>query len=261
MGSTISSSCGIDSFGSVDDAITYLLFQAPDNSDWDIENLKRKSGYSLKNIDGISILEIQPTVKRSNKLIIFSHGNASDIYDMSIYLEKLSNSLGATVVCYDYPGYGLSMGRASEEGCNNAITITVNHYLNSFLQSNIILVGQSLGTGVVTSFITTNKWNTPVILISPYKSIPRVIYDIPTECSFKHNTFGTVYKLHKITCPVKIFHGKADEVINCSHSEYIYKNLPAVAKVFEPTYYDRIGHNDILGIIKIEDYQNVMNRS
>jgi predicted esterase len=259
MGSSISSNCGVDSFGSVDDTVTYLLFQAPANSDRDIDNLTRKIGYSLKKVDGISILEIQPRTKRSNKLIIFSHGNGSDIYDMSTYLEQLSNSLGATVVCYDYVGYGLSKGRASEEGCNHAITTTINYYLNSFSQKDIILVGQSLGTGVVTSFITTNKWNTPVILISPYKSIPRVIYDIPTECSFKHNTFSTVYKLHKITCPVKIFHGKADEVINCSHSEYIYSKLPEVAKVFQPTYYDRIGHNDILGVITQGDYQIVMN--
>lgn len=257
MGSTFSSGLGIDSFTSVDDTVTYLLFQAPTGNQIAIRNLAFKNNHSLKNIDGFSTLEIKPQVERAKKVLIFSHGNGCDVCGMSNYLERLANNLGITVVCYDYSGYGLSEGRACEEKCYEAINNVVTHYRRSYLEKDIILVGQSLGTGVVTNYVSTNNWFSPVILISPYKSIPRVICDTScAESSFRHNTFSTVYKLDKIKCPVKIFHGKEDEVISSSHSEYIFEHLPI--KTFQPTYYDGIGHNDILNVISLEELKRVI---
>lgn len=257
MGSTFSSGLGIDSIASVDDTVTYLLFQAPKGNQTAIRNLAFKRNHTLKDIDGFSAIEIKPRVEKTKKVLIFSHGNGCDICGMSNYLESLAHHLGITVVCYDYPGYGLSEDRPSEENCYLAIQTVVNYYRRTYLEKDILLVGQSLGTGVVTNYISTNNWLTPVILISPYKSIPRVICDTScSESSFRHNTFSTVYKLDKIKCPVKIFHGKADEVIDCSHGEYIFKHLPI--KTLQPTYYDGIGHNDILGAINIEELQRVI---
>lgn len=42
---------------------------------------------------------------------------------------------------------------------------------------NILLVDQSLGICVVIDYISKNKWTKPVILISPYKSILKIITD------------------------------------------------------------------------------------
>lgn len=257
MGSTVSSSIGIDSIGSVDNNITYLIFQAPTKNAIGIRNLAFNQNHTLRDIDGFSTLEIKPRVELTKKVLIFSHGNGCDILGMSNYLESLANNLGITVVCYDYTGYGLSEGRPSEENCYLAIKTVISFYRRSYLEKDIILVGQSLGTGVVSNYISTNNWLSPVILISPYKSIPRVICDTScVESSFKHNTFSTVYKLNKIKCPVKIFHGKADKVIDCSHGEYIFNHLPI--KTFSPTYYDGIGHNDILGVISLNELREVI---
>jgi pimeloyl-ACP methyl ester carboxylesterase len=255
MGSTFS--FGIDSFQSVDDTVTYLVFQPPQSDKIVLRNLAFKNNYVLRNIDGFSTLEIKPNIIKINKILIFSHGNASDILTMSIYMENLANKLGITTVCYDYTGYGLSEGRPSEEQCYEALNAVIKFYRRAYMENEITLVGQSLGTGVVTHYISTHEWKTPVILISPYKSIPRVICDTScAESSFKHNTFSTIYKLGNVKCPVKIFHGKSDEVIDCSHSEYIYEKLQI--KTFEPTYYENIGHNDILNVITSNDYLNVI---
>lgn len=249
---------GIDSIKSVDDTVTYLLFNAPTNNEHNIRNLAFVRNFYLFDLNGISVLEIKPILEKSKKVLIFSHGNASDIYYMSDYLNNLANNLGIRIVCYDYPGYGLSHGYPSEENCYDALKSVVDEYKKFYSKKDIILVGQSLGTGVVTNYVSSNEWHSPVILISPYKSIPRVICDTScAESSFRHNTFSTIYKLDKIKCPVKIFHGKNDELINCSHSEYIFQNLPL--KVFLPTYFDNVGHNDILNAITIEDYRKVIN--
>lgn len=249
-------SFGINSIQSIDDTITNMIFQPPPVNDSFVKKLYNKPNYNFKKIDGISILEITPRLKLSNKILIFSHGNASDIFHMSSYLEELANNLGIMVVCYDYPGYGLSTGKLSENKCYDAINIVVSYYRTIYSEAYITLVGQSLGTGIVMHFVSTNNWTTPVILISPYKSITRVVYDIPVECSFSHNTFSTLYKLDRIMCPVKIFHGKSDELIPYTHAEYIYKKIPN--KAFMPTYYDNVGHNDILNVIKVNEYQQVI---
>lgn len=254
MGSIFSSGSGIDY---IDDTVTYLLFQAPTGNKSEIRNLAFEQNHVLRDRDGFSTLEIKPQVELMRKVLIFSHGNGCDIYGMRNYLKSLANNLGITVVCYDYTGYGLSEGRPCEEKCYNAIQAVIAFYRRSYLEKDIILVGQSLGTGIVTNYISTNNWLSPVILISPYKSIPRVICDTScTESSFKHNTFSTVYKLNKIKCPVKIFHGKADEVIACSHGEYIFNHLPI--KTLLPTYYEGIGHNDILRIIGLDDLRQII---
>ena len=101
------------------------------------------------------------------------------------------------------------------------------------------------------------NWTTPIILISPSKSIPRVIIDYPIEMTFRHNTFNTLNKLKKNKCPIKIFHGLNDDVIPYSHSVDIFNNLQI--KNFLPTYYKNIGNNDILNVITMEDYQQVLN--
>ena len=223
MGSMFS--IGVDSISCIDDTITDSLFRPPQRNRRMITELSLKNNYKLREIEGISTLEINPRNKKYNKLLIFSHGNGTDILGMSSYLESLANGIGLQVVCYDYPGYGLSEGRPSEGKCFEAIDNVINFYRNFYSSKDILLVGQSLGTGVVMHFLATNDWTSPAILISPYKSIPRVIYDVPLECSFRHNTFSTIYKLENITAPIKIFHGKSDELISYTHSQDIYEKL------------------------------------
>ena len=44
-------------------------------------------------------------------------------------------------------------------------------------ESQITLIGQSLGTGIVVEYCKKTNWKNPIILLSPYKSIVRVQYD------------------------------------------------------------------------------------
>lgn len=257
MGSNFSSGIGIDSIQFIDENITYLLFQAPLSNDCAIRNLALEKNHHLKNINGFSTLEIKPESEKAKKILIFSHGNGCDILGMKKYLKNLADNLGITVVCYDYTGYGLSKGKPSEENCNLALESVINYYKNMYDESEITLVGQSLGTGVVSHYISKNNWKTPVILISPYKSIPRVICDIPyVESCFRHNTFSTIYNIKNIKCPLKIFHGLSDDVISCYHGKYIADNMPN--KTFDPTFYPNTGHNDILEALTFQDYSKVI---
>ena len=192
----------------------------------------------------ISVIKIDPSsAKKSEKIVIFSHGNGCDIYTFSNQLRCYAEKFGCAFVCYDYLGYGLTEGNPSEENCYSAINVVVNHYVNKVGMNNVILVGQSLGTGVTIHCANEMKWKYPIILISPYKSIARVVYDsCVTESSFSHNMFCTYKKIGLLSCPIKIIHGTNDTVINVSHGKYLYTLLK---NPLDPEWREGLGHNNI----------------
>lgn len=207
----------------------------------------------------VSAVYIVPEKNTSpKKYIVFSHGNGSDILTMFSYLMDLSDKLDVGIFAYDYLGYGQSEKiNPSEQGCYNSLEATIDYLLYRWKMdpNNIYMVGHSLGTGVVVEYISNYNWNTPVILISPFKSICKIVTNIP--CIGMIDKFETQKKLKNVTCPVKIFHGYDDEVINISHAMDIYKNLKN--KTFEPVWFDDVGHNDILDVITTEHYLEVLN--
>lgn len=190
----------------------------------------------------------------NEKIIIFSHGNASDIYTFYRQLCNYSTNLGVKIICYDYPGYGLSTGNLNEENCYSAIEEVVNHYIKKVGEANIILVGQSLGTGITVNYANNHNWKYPIVLISPYKSIARVICDtcVP-ESSFRHNMFKTYVKIENLECPVKLIHGTNDTVIPIHHSQYLYDRLKYP---MSPSWKQGVGHNDIY--LELSDMENIL---
>lgn len=159
---------------------------------------------------------------------------------------------------YDYIGYGLSEQKSpSEQLCYDSMEATMNYLMNEMKISpkNIFLMGQSLGTGITVDYIYKYEWSNPVILISPYKSICKVVYD--TSLVSPIDKYKTLEKLKKIYCPIKIFHGDADDVININHGMTLYKNLNN--KSLSPVWLKNIGHNNILDAIEKEHLMEVLN--
>lgn len=246
-----SSSCGLDSISSVDDMITDVLFRNPTfMTTKQIHDLGSYPNNKMifvtsKNGNNISMIEIMPTKNVTNKLIIYSHGNGENLYTAYKMLAGLSNSLKIPVISYDYIGYGISSGRPSEEGCYESIHTIVDYVLNIYPNKEILLIGLSLGTGVVIEYITKTNWKHPVLLLSAYKSIPRVVTDSCfVDLLLKHNHFDSIKKIDKAVCPILFMHGKNDELISYHHTEDLYNMLPN--KKFTPLYFDDIGHDDIL---------------
>lgn len=176
--------------------------------------------------------------KKTPDIIIYSHGNSEDICTVDI--AEMANSLGCSIVTYDYIGYGQSKGRPSERGCIKALTTIVDHIQTLYPSANIILIGRSLGTGVVTQFAYRRNWTNPIVLLSPFKSIGRVALDN----SFTHSMSGmfkTLDIIDKLKCPVKIIHGVLDNLVKCDHG----KHLHSLCKSPLSPIWRHCGHNDL----------------
>ena len=217
-----------------------------------------------KNKEKISLVEIYPTKETmvncnaSQKYLIYSHGNNGTILSKFSYFLNLSANLNISIIAYDYIGYGLSENKLpTETGCYDSLKCTIDYVVDLGADfSNIYLMGRSLGTGVVIDYVSKNDWGTPIILISPYKSIATIILDTEFNIFYPIDKFRSVEKLKSVKCPAKIFHGEDDTVINISHGKNLYDNLPN--KLFEPTWLKNIGHQRILKMITIDHYQEII---
>ena len=263
MGSQISCTSLSCFFSSIDNKIEKMIYHPPQRNINSYSNLNTNRSallqYFTKNGNKISALQITPHGNNCpEKYIVYSHGNSGDIVNMYSYCAKLADELNIGVFIYDYIGYGLSEAtEPSEEGCYNSIDATLNYLLYEWKMdpTKIFLVGHSLGTGVIVDYISKHDWTTPVILISPYKSICKIVID--TSCIAPIDKFRSKEKLKFVKCPIKIFHGEHDDVINITHGIKMYNSL--TNKTLEPVWFKNTNHHDILDKITKDHYLEVLN--
>lgn len=236
MGS--SASCGLDSFTSIDRTVTKQIFLPPTMSSAEYKLIPE-----LFYINGIATMELKPKTYRTDRIIIYSQGNASDIYYAREELLGYANTFGCPVVSYNYPGYGLCKETPSEERCYDALHSVVEHYKKHYDPSKILLIGRSLGTGVVVDYAFKTNWNSPIVLISPYKSIGRIVFDVGfVDSVFRHNMFRSYDKIDKLNCPVRIIHGGKDTLIDISHGKALHSRL---RHPLNPVWKENCDHNNI----------------
>lgn len=241
----------------IEQYINKIIFDPPTRKPEDYTNFN--TSYSMifhfltKSNKKISAINIKPRDNcfEPTKYLVFSNARGGDIIMMFDYFRNLANILNVGVIIYDYIGYGLSEPTTpSEKGCYESLEATMNFMLDNleFNPENIFLVGYSLGTAVIVDYVSKNSWKTPIILISPFKTICRVVYD--SWLFYPIDKFETLYKLKNISCPIQIIHGKKDNIVNIRHSIDIYNLVND--KSLAPFYVDDADHNDIL--YKIPEY-------
>jgi pimeloyl-ACP methyl ester carboxylesterase len=227
---------------------------------------------TLPNSNKLSYFVIDPisnksvnTLKSDKKYILWSHGNAGDLLSLYPVMKMLYQSMGGRIgiIVYDYEGYGYSNGECSEKNCYNDLACMVRHSLLTLniRKKNIFLIGQSLGTGVVVDFCYRHHWKTPIILISPYKSISRVKidpywFDIISNIAIDNiDMFTTQYKLHYLKCNIIIYHGTRDQMIPVEHSIEMYNNHTDKIKLI---LLKNATHNDTLNYIRPLQLLNII---
>lgn len=113
----------------------------------------------------------------SNLTILFSHGNAVDMGQMSSFFIGLGTRLHCNIFTYDYSGYGVSEGHPTERNIYHDIDTAFLTLRNKYSvhPDSIVLYGQSIGT--VPTVDLASRCDIPpagVILHSPLLSGIRV---------------------------------------------------------------------------------------
>ncbi|XP_028672262.1 alpha/beta hydrolase domain-containing protein 17A [Erpetoichthys calabaricus] len=174
--------------------------------------------------------------------VLFSHGNAVDLGQMSSFYIGLGTRINCNIFSYDYSGYGVSTGKPSEKNLYSDIDAAWQALRTRYGISpeNIILYGQSIGT-VPTVDLASRYECAAVVLHSPLTSGMRVAFP-DTRKTYCFDAFPNIEKVSKISSPVLIIHGTEDEVIDFSHGLALFERCP---KAVEPLWVEGAGHNDI----------------
>lgn len=174
--------------------------------------------------------------------ILFSHGNAEDIFTSDYFCAALKNE-GFNVLAYDYRGYGLSEGKPSEQNSYEDAETAYNYLTNKLKipPEKVLIHGRSLG-GAVSIDLASRKKCGGLIVESSFVSAFRVLTRYPI---YPFDKYQNLEKIKTVKCPVLFIHGKKDEVIPFWHGEHLFSaaNEPKFS-----LWLDGANHNNVFSI-------------
>ncbi|WCJ21227.1 alpha/beta-Hydrolases superfamily protein [Euphorbia peplus] len=174
--------------------------------------------------------------------LLYSHGNAADLGQMYELFVELSIHLRVNLMGYDYSGYGQSSGKASEQNTYADIEAAYKCLEESYgtKQEDIILYGQSVGSGPTLDIAARLPHLRAVVLHSPILSGLRVMY--PVKRTYWFDIYKNIDKIPLVNCPVLIIHGTSDEVVDCSHGKQLWE---LCKEKYEPLWLKGGNHCDL----------------
>ncbi|CAJ1835749.1 unnamed protein product [Sphenostylis stenocarpa] len=173
---------------------------------------------------GNTIVAIYIANPSASSTLLYSHGNAADLGQMYELFSELSHHLRVNLLCYDYSGYGQSSGKPSEQNTYADIEAAYKCLVEMYgaKEEDIILYGQSVGSGPTTDLATRLPNLRAVILHSPILSGVRVMY--PVKRTYWFDIYKNIDKIPLVNCPVLVIHGTADDVVDCSHGKQLWEH-------------------------------------
>lgn len=173
--------------------------------------------------NGYALHGIWFPLDRSKGTIFYLHGNGGTVDGWGGYAETYVR-MGYQVFVMDYPGYGKSGGKITDETRLFKDVQTVYDSVCKWVsEKDIIVLGYSLGTGLATKVASTRQPR-QLLLHAPYYNFKAMMRHrfpfIPTfllRYKMKTNEYIPACKM-----PIAIFHGDADEVIPIIMAKQLY---------------------------------------
>ena len=149
------------------------------------------------------------------KTILIFHGNAGNLFNRVYKLNEL-NKLDVNILLISWRGFSGNKGKPTEKNLYRDADEAVKWLNNQgVISKNIILYGESLGTGVATELGTSNAFG-GIILESPFTSIAnaaKIYYPyLPVSIILK-DRYDSIGKIKNINTPIFIMHGKMDNIV------------------------------------------------
>ena len=176
------------------------------------DNIELLSWYHNKNIDRY-------------KTILFLHGNAGTL-ENRIHKINHFKDMNINFLLVAWRGFNGNKGKPTEKGLyEDARSAVVWLESKGIKENNIVIYGESLGTGVATE-IAQKKNFAGVILESPFTSMieaGKTKYPyLPVRLLLK-DKYESNKKIKNIKSPILIMHGKVDKIVPFYMGEKMYE--------------------------------------
>ena len=161
---------------------------------------------------------------KNKKTLVFFHGNAGNLSNRTYKLNQLSK-LDLNIIILAWRGFSGNEGEPSEQNLYNDAKKTID-WLNSrgVKNKNIILYGESLGTGIAVELSQTNQFG-GIILESPFTSMTNAAKNIYPWLPVKYllkDKYDSEKKIKNLQIPILIMHGKKDNIVPFKMGKKLY---------------------------------------
>jgi len=172
----------------------------------------------------------------SRGTLLFFHGNAGNI-SHRLDSIKIFHELGLDTLIIDYRGYGLSTGKASEQGTYLDAQAAWDYLVNTrgIPADKIIIFGRSLG-GAIGAWLGVQHTPAAVIIESSFSSgvdIARRLYPFLPVHLITRLRYPVADYASQLNCPVLVIHSRHDEIIPFTMGQAIYAAVKQEKKFLE----------------------------
>lgn len=222
----------------------------PHPKDVGLESMKE---IVLKTADGLNLVAWYGVPKAGLPTLVYFHGNGGNISGRADKVRPFLQS-GLGVLLVSYRGYGGNPGKPTETGLFYDGRAAFDYIKNlGTEESDIIIIGESLGTGVAVKMATEFAVK-GLILEAPFTSAAdvgqRAFPILPVKFLIL-DRFDSLKRIADIDAPLLIVHGERDKTVPVK----LGKELFAKAKKPKVGHFlEKSGHNNLIdhGLLKIE---------
>jgi fermentation-respiration switch protein FrsA (DUF1100 family) len=175
--------------------------------------------------DGETLVAWYVPAKDGHPLILYFHGNGGGLVDRIPRFRALTAS-GYGLLAIAYRGYGGSTGSPTQKGLMaDGETAYLEARTRGYDGDRIVLMGESLGTGVATALAATHE-AAALVLDSPYSSAVEVAaahYAVFPVKWLMFDQFRSDLAIGDVHIPILVLHGDEDDVVPISLARRLFE--------------------------------------
>ena len=204
---------------------------------------------SVRTQDGLDIEGWYAPPEAGKPVILMFHGNGGAI-DMRGFkaMEFIPDGYG--VLLGEYRSYGGNPGKPSEKGFYDDARAYISFLTKekNIPIQDIVLYGESLGTGVAVLMAIENSEVKALVLETPYTTLPDVaqrhMFYVPVKL-FMRDRYDSLSRIAKVKSPILFLHGTADYIVPYEQGKKLYDTAitPKIMQTFPGG-----GHNNLYSL-------------
>lgn len=214
-----------------------LVYPAPAKSkgDWDPKWIEQEDVW-FESADGTLLHGWFVPHPKPKQVILYSHGNSEHVGNQVNLLLRLQSMLDATVLVYDYRGYGKSKGRPTEQGLV-ADGLAAHKWLlarTGASADDVLVMGRSLGGGVSVA-VAAERGAKALILDATFpRMVDAASYHYPwlPVKTLMLDRYDSLSRIEAYEGPLFQSHRTTDEVVPVKLARKLAERAPTATKQF-----------------------------
>lgn len=185
--------------------------------------------------DNIALTSWYCAPQEGKPVFVMFHGNAGNL-SMRGFKQDFFCAQGYGFLLAGYRGYGGNAGSPSENGFYSDARAALSWLMSEqkIDEGNIIIYGESIGTGVASQMALEYREAKALVLEAPLTSVPDMVGSVmPWMRPFKYmvlDDYDNLSKAPYFDMPTIVLHGSEDEVIPVETGKAVFAALGGIPK-------------------------------